>query len=84
VKRLQEASPEFAALWQRHDIAGPENLTKRFAHPDLGTLSFCYTNLWLSQRLGVRLVTYTPRDPATEELLGRLDDLAPRPIELSV
>jgi transcriptional regulator with XRE-family HTH domain len=84
VKRLQEASPEFAALWQRHDIAGTENLTKRFAHPDLGALSFCYTNLWLSQRLGVRMVSYTPRDPETEAQLGQFDDLVPRPVELTV
>jgi transcriptional regulator with XRE-family HTH domain len=84
VKRLQEASPEFAAMWQRHDIAGAENLTKRFAHPDLGALSFCYTNLWLSQRLGVRMVSYTPRDPDTEAQLGRLDDLVPRRLELTV
>jgi transcriptional regulator with XRE-family HTH domain len=84
VKRLQEASSEFAALWQRHDIAGPENLTKRFVHPDLGALSFCYTNLWLSQRLGVRMVSYTPGDPHTEAQLGRFDDLNPRQIELTV
>jgi transcriptional regulator with XRE-family HTH domain len=84
VKRLQETSPEFAALWQRHDIAGPENLTKRFVHPDLGALSFCYTNLWLSQRLGVRMVSYTPRDPETAAQLDRIDDLDPRPLELTV
>jgi transcriptional regulator with XRE-family HTH domain len=84
VKRLQEASPEFAELWQRHDIAAPENLTKRFVHPELGALSFCYTNLWLSQRLGVRLLTYTPRDAQTETQLDRIDDLEPRPVELTV
>jgi transcriptional regulator with XRE-family HTH domain len=84
VKRLQEASPEFAELWARHDIAAPENLTKRFVHPDLGAMNFCYTNLWLSQRLGVRMMSYTPRDAQTETRLGRIDDLEPRPVELGV
>ncbi len=82
VKRLQEASPEFAAMWQRHDIVSPENLTKRFDHPELGRLQFCYTNLWLSPRTGVRMVSYTPADPETEALLARLDAVAPRPIAL--
>ena len=80
VKRLQEASPEFAELWKRHDIAVPENLNKRFAHPQLGTLRFTYTNLWLSQRLGVRLVSYTPDDIETETALNRIATIVPRPL----
>ena len=82
VKRLQEASPEFAALWQRHDIAAPENLTKRFDHPELGRLQFCYTNLWLSPRTGVRMVSYTPADPETELPAGS-SRAAPRPLVLA-
>jgi transcriptional regulator with XRE-family HTH domain len=83
VKRLQEASPEFAALWQRHDVHAPENLTKRFRHPELGLMHFSYTNLWLSQRLGVRMVTYTPDDHETEAALVRIGSLPPRPITLT-
>jgi transcriptional regulator with XRE-family HTH domain len=82
VKRLREASPEFAALWARHDIAVPENLTKRFAHPELGALNFCFTNLWLSQRVGVRMVSYTPADEQTTAKLVRLAAVEPRPIGL--
>jgi transcriptional regulator with XRE-family HTH domain len=81
VKRMHQASPEFSELWQRHDIAAPENLTKRFRHPELGRLRFSYTNLWLSQRMGVRLVTYTPDDPETTTALDRVGDLSPHPIE---
>jgi transcriptional regulator with XRE-family HTH domain len=83
VRRLSEASPEFAELWQRHDIAVPENLTKRFRHPQLGPLQFSYTNLWLSQKLGVRLVTYTPDDPETDAALNRIDTVQPRVLELT-
>jgi transcriptional regulator with XRE-family HTH domain len=80
VRRLHEASPEFAALWRRHDVAAPENLTKRFLHPDLGELRFTYVNLWLSQRPGARLVSYTPADEATAALLPALGELRPRPL----
>jgi transcriptional regulator with XRE-family HTH domain len=83
VKRLHDASPEFAELWQRHDIAAPENLTKRFRHRELGSLQFSYTNLWLSQRIGVRLVTYTPDDPETTHALDRVGNVLPHPIELA-
>jgi hypothetical protein len=83
VKRLQDASPEFAELWARHDIAAPENLTKRFRHPQLGPLQFSFTNLWLSQRLGVRLVCYTPDDLETESAVSRLDTVEPRELELT-
>lgn len=80
VRRLQEASPEFAQLWRRHDVAAPENLTKRFLHPQLGLLQFHYTNLWLSQRMGLRLVTYTPADERTREMTHHFDEVVPRPL----
>jgi MmyB-like transcription regulator ligand binding domain/Helix-turn-helix domain len=78
VRRLQDASPQFTELWSRHDVAAPENLTKRIRHPQLGPLQFTYTNLWLSQRMGVRLVTYTPDDAETDARLGQVAGLQPR------
>jgi MmyB-like transcription regulator ligand binding domain/Helix-turn-helix domain len=83
VRRLQEASPEFSALWQRHDVAAPENLTKHLRHPQLGELRLTFTNLWLSQRMSVRMITYTPDDPQTEASLAKSTELDPRPIELA-
>ncbi|HTW21361.1 MAG TPA: helix-turn-helix transcriptional regulator [Mycobacteriales bacterium] len=78
VRRLQDASPEFAEMWRRHDVAAPENVTKRLRHPQLGALQFSSTNLWLSQRLGVRLLTYTPDDAETLAALTRAADVEPR------
>jgi transcriptional regulator with XRE-family HTH domain len=75
VARLTKASPEFAALWERHEVAAPENLTKRYLHPEVGLLRLNYTSLWLGQRLGTRMVTYTPADDETRE---RLIDLSQR------
>jgi transcriptional regulator with XRE-family HTH domain len=75
VSRLIKASPEFAALWERHEVASPENLTKRYLHPDVGLLKLNYTHLWLGQRLGTRMTTYTPAD---EQTAGRLRELHDR------
>jgi transcription regulator MmyB-like protein/helix-turn-helix protein len=75
ISRLSTASHEFAELWERHDVAAPENRTKRFMHADVGLLRLDYTNLWLGQRLGTRMVTYTPADPETEARLHELSRL---------
>lgn len=76
VARLTEVSPEFAALWERHEVASPENLTKRYLHPDVGLLNMNYTHLWLGQRLGTRMITYTPADEQTAVRLRELHERA--------
>ncbi|HEY5360293.1 MAG TPA: helix-turn-helix transcriptional regulator [Streptosporangiaceae bacterium] len=78
VSRLLKASPEFAELWERHEVAAPENLTKRYLHQEVGLLRLNYTHLWLGQRLGTRMVTYTPAD---EETSARLRELSRRAAE---
>jgi hypothetical protein len=80
VKRLQHAAPEFRELWERHDVAAPENARKRILHRDLGLLQFNYMNTWLAPRAGLRLVSYVPADEATAESVAQLDTLVPRPI----
>jgi transcriptional regulator with XRE-family HTH domain len=84
VNRLEAASPEFAELWGHHEVVAPENLVKRILHPELGLLRLNYTNLWLAQRMAVRMVTYTPADGATREALARIDEVVPRPLFPSV
>jgi transcriptional regulator with XRE-family HTH domain len=74
VSRLLKASPEFAELWERHEVAAPENRTKRWLHPQVGLLELNYTNLWLGQRLGTRMITYTPADERTAERLRELGE----------
>jgi transcriptional regulator with XRE-family HTH domain len=80
VRRLREASPEFAEIWQRHEVAQPENARKRLLHADFGLLQFNYINTWLAPRTGVRLVTYIPADEATHAAVREFDTVAPRPI----
>jgi hypothetical protein len=77
VSRLTKASPEFAELWERHEVASPENLTKRYLHPEVGLLNLNYTHLWLGQRLGTRMTTYTPADEQTDAKLRNLHDRRP-------
>jgi transcriptional regulator with XRE-family HTH domain len=72
VARLHRAAPEFTAVWERHDVQGAESRTKRAMHPLVGLLSLDYTNLWLGQRHGTRIVAFTPADGRTRR---RLDDL---------
>jgi transcriptional regulator with XRE-family HTH domain len=72
VSRLGKASPEFVELWERHEVAKPENLTKRFLSPEVGLLKLNYTHLWLGQRLGTKMTVYTPADGQTEQRLSEL------------
>lgn len=60
VKRLQNASPEFAELWERHDVAAPGSTVKRFFHPEVGLVTVRRTYLWLNPRGGTRVTTYVP------------------------
>jgi transcriptional regulator with XRE-family HTH domain len=72
IRRLTEASPEFARMWERYEVRSPENRTKHILNPKVGLLRLDYTNLWFGPRLGTRLVTYTPADPETQARLEKL------------
>jgi transcriptional regulator with XRE-family HTH domain len=72
VARLHAASPEFAAVWERHDVQGVESRTKRAMHPTAGLLLLDYTNLWLNQGLGIRIVAFSPADERTRRRLEAL------------
>jgi transcriptional regulator with XRE-family HTH domain len=62
VRRLRQESPDFARLWEQHDVRGPENFTKRFLHPEAGLLTLDYTQLSFGERSAIKLATYTPVD----------------------
>ena len=70
--RLKAASPEFRELWERHDVAVPQQGFKRIINAKVGLLRFEYTNLWLCQRRQVRMMTYVPEDAETVAALERL------------
>ncbi|WP_329131820.1 helix-turn-helix transcriptional regulator [Streptomyces sp. NBC_01476] len=72
LKRLQQASPEFCEVWERHEVLQPEAHVKRYLNPEVGPLAFDFTHLWLGPQAGPRLTTYTPADATTRERLERL------------
>jgi transcriptional regulator with XRE-family HTH domain len=76
VARLTDASSDFAAMWARHEVRGPENKTKALINRHVGLLRLDYTNLWFGPGLGTRLVTYTPVDEVSKERLEKLALLA--------
>ena len=84
VADLLQRSPEFAELWNRHDVAVRRTETKRIVHPALGTLDLNCLNL-LSEDAAQRLLWFSPV-PGTDaveklELLAVLgtQDLVPEP-----
>ena len=80
LKRLLDGSPEFAALWERHEVLGPEVGCKRFVSDPVGMLLLDFTYLWLDQRIGTRMTVYTPADEDTRDKLERLKELVPVPV----
>jgi transcriptional regulator with XRE-family HTH domain len=72
VARLHRVSPEFAAVWERHDVQGVESRTKRATHPTAGLLELFYTNLWIGQQVGTRIVAFSPADERTGRRLDAL------------
>ncbi|MEW2518068.1 helix-turn-helix transcriptional regulator [Actinacidiphila alni] len=75
LKRLQQASPDFCEMWERHEVLQPDGHLKRYLNPEVGLLSFDFTHLWLGPQQGPRLTTYTPADDLTRERLVRLHEL---------
>jgi transcriptional regulator with XRE-family HTH domain len=78
INRLHEVSPEFAERWQRHDVMAPENCLKRYLHPELGLLRVNFTSFWLTPRMPLRAIVYTPADAETAEKLPLLATVTPR------
>jgi hypothetical protein len=72
VAGLRKRSPEFDAMWARHDVAGAEPRIKRLRHPVAGPLRMRSASLWLSDRPGARMVVHTPDDDASRRALAGL------------
>ncbi|MFI0410323.1 helix-turn-helix transcriptional regulator [Actinomadura sp. 3N508] len=59
VRRLHDASEEFAALWKRHEVAVRRTSRMRVLHPELGAIEFDAETL-LTPAEDQRLVVFTP------------------------
>jgi transcriptional regulator with XRE-family HTH domain len=58
VAELRDGSPEFARLWERHDVQAASALTKTFRHPAVGEITVDCDALKLTDR-DQHLVLYT-------------------------
>jgi transcriptional regulator with XRE-family HTH domain len=71
VNRLEAASPTFADLWARHEVAEPDNRLKRIRALSGENLGFFATSLGVTGQPEVRMTVYTPTDAATADYLRR-------------
>jgi transcriptional regulator with XRE-family HTH domain len=65
LRRLADLSPEFAKLWERQEVAGPQVRTRLFNHPRAGLLTFAATEFEVSAVPGLRVLVNTPQDADT-------------------
>ncbi|MCC8249377.1 helix-turn-helix transcriptional regulator [Saccharothrix luteola] len=75
VDELHDAAPEFARLWERHDVQAAPVLTKTFRHPVVGEITVDCDSLTLADR-DQHLVLYSaPRGSRDAEALALLNVL---------
>lgn len=69
VDELRDGSPDFARLWERHDVQAAPMLTKTFRHPVVGEVTVDCDRLTLTDR-DQHLVLYSapPGSPGAEAL----------------
>jgi hypothetical protein len=65
IRRLAALSPEFAEIWDRHEVASPAERTLRFQHPAAGLMTFTRTEYEVSAQPGLRVSVYSPQDADT-------------------
>ena len=83
VKRLAAASEDFTRIWGDHEVTGTETTLKRFAHNELGLLTYHATVYSCTEQLGNRFIAYAPADEVTVRRSEALLHLAPRPLVCS-
>jgi MmyB-like transcription regulator ligand binding domain/Helix-turn-helix domain len=72
IRALSAASPEFAEMWGRHDVARPGVTFKTFVHDEVGRLTIRSTSLAVANLPDSRIVVYTAADEETRIKLARL------------
>jgi transcriptional regulator with XRE-family HTH domain len=75
IEELRDGSPEFARLWERHDVQVTPMLTKTFRHPAVGDITVDCDSLALTDR-DQHLVLYSaPQGSRDAEALALLNVL---------
>jgi transcriptional regulator with XRE-family HTH domain len=83
IEELRDGSPEFARLWELHDVQGAPMLTKTFRHPVVGEITVDCDALTLTDR-DQRLVLYSaPPGSSGAEALALLNVLGTESVNAS-
>ena len=72
IRRMEAASPEFAAMWATQDVAQPAYHAKVFRHPLYPRLEMTSTSFGVQTAPGTRMVVYTPDNEGTRAAMERL------------
>lgn len=72
VDDLLDASPDFARLWQRHDVQAAPVLTKTFLHPAVGPVTVDCDTLALTDRDQTLVLYSAPQDSPDAAALALL------------
>ena len=72
VRRLQAVSPEFALLWDEHEVAGQASYLKIYRHPAFPRLVLSTTGLAVLAAPDTRIVVYRPADDVTRAAIDKL------------
>ncbi|MEU0404089.1 helix-turn-helix transcriptional regulator [Streptomyces sp. NPDC006197] len=67
VRRLAEASPEFARLWRSGDVVPPGTRVKTFRHELVGEVRLTSVSLSVNGMPECRIVTYSPSDEESSQ-----------------
>lgn len=60
ISDLKAASPDFAYLWQQHNVQVSVIRHKEMMHPQVGLLNFNHTPLLLAEYPSLKMIVYTP------------------------
>ena len=72
IRRMEAASPEFAAMWATQDVAQPVSHAKVFRHPLYPRLAVTSTSFAVQAAPGTRMVVYVPADDATRQAMEQM------------
>ncbi|MFI0898474.1 helix-turn-helix transcriptional regulator [Streptomyces sp. NPDC020983] len=75
VDELRDSSPEFARLWERHDVQAAPMLTKTFQHPVVGEITVDCDALTLTDRDQTLVLYSAPQGSRSAEALALLNVL---------
>ena len=77
IRRMEAASPEFAAMWATQDVAQPASHAKVFRHPLHPRLEMTSTSFAVQAAPGIRMVVYTPMNDGTRAAMTQLVSIDP-------